>query len=323
MRRDGVREAIIAEVKAQQDLVEVATREKAARSLIDKFKEEAEMAGLATRAQAIHKLALDGATEAQLRAANAAAEAARVAERTAAVKDLAKKLQEEADTMLLTGAAVDIWKLKQEGATAVEIKHLEALNQVVEARRKEKELADNAKSIADQYADPVAKLKKQATDLQAMFNKGLIDSGVYGRALEDMVAQNTPKGVNVDLGLTSKQTQLLQMQTVGGGANTPEAKSEQHLSVIKQTLLQLKAGALVPQAVGAPNAAPGVPAAAPALAGQPVAPLSQQRPPAGQAGASTPDTALAQISRTMVDLLGVQRAALASANSWTEVTVEL
>lgn len=105
---------------------------------------------------------------------------------TKKVGDLEKKLKEQIATFGLSSEQVEIYKLKQEGASASQIASVKSLSEELAKLEEKKKLEDDlnskAKSLLESTKTPLEKYQTEIKELQQMLSMGLIDQKTFDRA---------------------------------------------------------------------------------------------------------------------------------------------
>ena len=189
---------------------------------------------------------------------------------TAGIAALSKKLTEQVGSFGLSGVALDIWRLKQQGATDAMTANVEALNVQLmgleENKKKMEELGKAAEKIAEDIKEPWEKLYDQLAQVDELQQKGLLTAAQAERARVKATA---------DAGKDAKKDQPKEPGSVGTlanldvierrftagftAANTPAADAARKLAersakatelTAKNTTALVAASALVASSVG-------------------------------------------------------------------------
>jgi hypothetical protein len=98
---------------------------------------------------------------------------------------LQASLKEQIAVFGMTGAAVDVYKLKLNGLSDAELKDVTALAAQLDAMEKNKKVMDEFKKIADSLNDavktPFDTLQDHLADLQEMLNRGMIGFDAFSK----------------------------------------------------------------------------------------------------------------------------------------------
>ena len=167
-----------------------------AKDLTADFEMQAKVFGMSSRAAAIFKLEMEGATRQQLESARAASAVIEGLEKEKAaleeskrIKDIGtdylKRLREEYYALGLSSDAAELLRLKNEGVSESQLKRIKRLQEFT-ARRKESIALDrDAKALMERYKAPIDKFTEAQARLNKMRKQGAIDDRTYKMALED------------------------------------------------------------------------------------------------------------------------------------------
>ena len=157
------------------------------------LQEQADTMGMTANEIEIYKLQLAGATEEQLQAATSMAawieQSQEIENLHNAIKELNYDLGDQIATFGMTGAALEIYKLKLRGATEEELALANSRAKELESLKAGQALLDKATSLTEKYADPQQKLIETQAELGQMWMKGLISVETYTKALADAEKQ--------------------------------------------------------------------------------------------------------------------------------------
>jgi hypothetical protein len=102
---------------------------------------------------------------------------------TRGISELIAKMQEQIDTFGMSGNAVEIWKLKNEGASDEMIKKAQELNKKLEGLADDKKLFDFGKSLTESFMTPLEKFEKELAKLREAKDKGFISENIFDKAV--------------------------------------------------------------------------------------------------------------------------------------------
>ena len=121
---------------------------------------------------------------------------AKAAQLAVKIGETVSELKKEIATFGMSAAAVKLYELQQQGATAAQLAEVKALAERRDAMEKGKkdwdDLKEKAKKTFDETRTAAEKLEIEKTDLSKQFSAGLIDKDTFARAIEK--AENDAMG---------------------------------------------------------------------------------------------------------------------------------
>ncbi len=160
--------------------------------LTTRLREQAATVGMSSDQAEIWKLQQQGATDAALSEVRALQQQSAALERQEELRKnvgaLTDRLREQIATFGMSSDQIEIWKLRQQGATQAELQTVQVMQIHKAALDDQKKAMDEGKQLADQYATPQEKLAKRMQDLARLYRVGAIDLRTYQRAQEAELA---------------------------------------------------------------------------------------------------------------------------------------
>jgi tape measure domain-containing protein len=141
----------------------------------------------------IWKLQQRGATEEQL----AAAVAADATLKSLQADEVVRGLEQQVAMFGKAGSALELYNLKQAGASEAQLAQAEALYTKLDAMQAEKDLMEEGKRLMDQHRTPEQKYAEEQKRLGDLFNANAIDLWTYTEALE-AARKDMEQGVTVN-----------------------------------------------------------------------------------------------------------------------------
>ncbi len=135
-----------------------------------------------------------------------------VAKLTEDITKLEDGLKEQIATFGMAGAAVEIYKLQQRGATEEQLKAAKALDAELKLLEKEAKLKQKAEALTKKHLSPLQKFTEGQNELNEMLEKGLIDVHTHTEAMaelqkgfdKEMKVKITVEGVDAALAGTAE-----------------------------------------------------------------------------------------------------------------------
>lgn len=164
---------------------------------LDKFTQSLQVQtatiGQASEQAKIYEAKLEGATDAQLRAARAAieahAEATKKNELNQDIKKLTEDLEMQATVFGMAADQVDLYKLSLRGASSEDLAAANAARESLKAMSDKQKLMDQGKELTKQFASPQQKLAERQKELDKLLAAGAIDVNVYTKAMDEAQKQ--------------------------------------------------------------------------------------------------------------------------------------
>jgi hypothetical protein len=162
----------------------VRALDSAVTDLVVKMREEADVFGMDSREAEIHKLALQGATEAQLEQARALAEAAKQRELAQTASETIAALNLQGDTMLMTAQQAELYKLAIKGLADEQLDAVHASQLYVEGQESLKKIKEVAEALTQEMRTPMEVFDDRVMELNELLDRGAITLETYARAIE-------------------------------------------------------------------------------------------------------------------------------------------
>lgn len=118
-----------------------------------------------------------------------------------AAKQLIKSLEEQRKTLGMTGAELDIYRLRQQNHTEATIEMVKAAHASLEAERKKMSLLEEGKRLTEKYLTPQEKLAKEQERLSSLLNAGAISVAIYDKALKEAQSLFSGDAGSIDISL--------------------------------------------------------------------------------------------------------------------------
>lgn len=209
-----------------------------------KLEEQVATFGMSSSAAEIYKLKMAGASAEDIKKAEglsrqlealeankkAMEEQAREEKKVAdEIASIGVKLNEQVATFGKSGAQLDVYRLKQLGATDAVIAHAQALadqrDQMEKSKKAQDDLVSHAKDVTESTRTPMEKAVEEGRKLKEMLGKGLIDQDTFNRAGSKLAedAFKTQGGgkeyhenAALELGSAEARSSILKFRGMGG-----------------------------------------------------------------------------------------------------------
>lgn len=194
--------------KAHKALKE-ANAEKGALENVKTLREQVAVLGMNEYAAMAYKMRLDGVTESTI--------ANTIALKQQAKEDgMVRSLQEQVTMLGMTAEAAAIYKMRLDGVS-------EATIGVVTQLSKQKKMMEAGKALTEKHMTPQMKMDKQKTELDELFNSGIIKADVYQKELKDIQKQADKTGSAIKAMST--------VDAVGAGTADAMARINEYMSL--------------------------------------------------------------------------------------------
>lgn len=164
-----------------------------------KLKDMRDALGLTAEQAEVFKLKQMGATDAQLREAEAIRKEITeynrlnketediIARRKAIVDSIVEVQQattEEIATMYMSASQIAVYKLQVKGATDGQLEMAKSLLATRDAWKAYHDLQDRAKQLTEQFASPLDKYKQKVQELQNVYEQGMVTTDIFNAGLK-------------------------------------------------------------------------------------------------------------------------------------------
>jgi DNA-binding CsgD family transcriptional regulator len=162
---------------------------KAIEELQEKLQLQANTFGMTETEVERYKLAIQGATDAQLAQIDSLIQERKTKEENKKLADAIdstnKSLEEQIAVFGKTSREAEIMKLSLKGATDAQLAAARAASAQLDKLDKHKELMDKGKELAKQFATPTEKIAEAQKSLSELYNEGAISLDIYNKAMID------------------------------------------------------------------------------------------------------------------------------------------